>query len=669
MATLQNQICLGMHHTNVTVIGIVLGYGKLKHHESYGKMRVKQTKTFALGANKLEITNHNWIGRLLATVSIVLVTSSTSLHAEGLSHGIAMQGEPALPADYKHLPYANPQAPQGGRLTYGVYGTFDSLNPFVLKSIRTTARGLWDPVFGNLVFESLLRRSRDEPFTLYGLIAEKIELPEKRDWIEFHLNPKAHFSDGEAVEVKDLLFTFNLLKDKGRPPYSSRMKQVAKMEQTGTHSVKIHFNDKASRETPLLFGLMPILPEHATDVENFEKSTLTPPVGSGPYTVGEVKPGERITYQRNTAYWARDLPIGKGFHNFNQVRVDYYGNASAQFEAFKKGLFDVHPEGSPSKWNTAYKFAAVTEGRAKKHAFNKRTPSGMLGFVFNTRREMFSNANVRRALAMAFDFEWANENLFYGAFKRTSSYWQNSELSSLDRPASDKELALLGDYAENIQSDVLDGSYRAPVTNGTGRDRKVLRKVLGLLRKEGFSLKNGKLLNPAGRPLSFELMIAGSAGVSGQDMERLALGYQATLAKLGISMTTRLVDDSQFQSRKGSFDYDMTIVRYSSSLSPGAEQIWRWGSRSRDAEGTFNFAGTAEPVLDRLIDAMLAARNREDFEAAVRAYDRVLISGHYVVPLYHLGEYRLAYWTRLGLPKNTPLYGPRFPTWWAKDSE
>ena len=620
-----------------------------------------------------DIKSNKIIGRQIMTILSVIIFAFavlvSPLRAEGLSHGIAMQGKPALPADYPHFPYANPNAPQGGRLTYGVYGTFDSLNPFIIKSIRTTARGMWDPVFGNLVFESLMRRSRDEPFTLYGLIAEKVEMPEKRDWIEFHLNPKARFSDGEKVEVKDLLFTFNLLQEKGRPPYSSRMKQVAKMEQTGEHSVKIHFNDKASRETPLLFGLMPILPEHATDVANFENSTLLPPIGSGPYVLGEIKPGERIVYQRNNTYWARDLPIGKGFYNFDEIRIDYFGNASAQFEAFKKGLFDIHPEGSPLKWNTAYNFDAVIEGRATKQAFEKRTPSGMLGFVFNTRREKFANANVRRALAMAFDFEWSNENLFYSAFKRTTSYWQNSSLSSLDHPASEKELSLLGDYASKIPADILDGSYRAPKTDGSGRDRKVLRKVLSLLRKQGFSLRNGKMLDAAGKPLAFELMIAGSAGVSGQDMERLALGYQATLAKLGIAMTTRFVDDSQFQARKGSFDYDMTIVRYSSSLSPGSEQIWRWGSRSRNAQGTFNFAGTAEPVLDRLIDAMLAARNRDDFEAAVRAFDRVLISGHYVVPLYHLGENRLAYWTRLGFAEYVPLYGPRFPTWWAKDGQ
>ena len=602
----------------------------------------------------------------LAIIAFILKSSLVLASAEP-KHGIAMQGEPALPANFSHLPYANPDAPNGGTITYGVYGTYDSLNPFILKSIRTTARGVWDPVFGNLVFETLLKRTRNEPFSLYGLLAEKVELPDHRKWIEFHINPKARFSDGEAVEVSDVLFTFNLLRDKGRPPYSSRMKQVEKMEQTDVRSVRIHFNDTSSRETPLLFAMMPILPEHATDVENFEKSTLKPMIGSGPYTIKEVRPGERITFQRNPDYWGTDEPVNRGFFNFDEVRVDYYGNANAQFEGFKKGLFDIRPEGSPARWRTAYDFAAVNDGRVLKSTFEKTTPSGMLGFVFNTRRPPFDNREVRKALAMVFDFEWANENLFYGAFERTSSYWQDSSLSSLGRPASAKELELLKDFPDAVEADVLNGTYRANVTDGSGRDRKALRAGLALLRKQGFVLKDGKLQDSSGKQLEFEILIGASAG--GQDMERLVLSYQSILSKLGIRMSPRFVDDSQFQARKGSFDYDMTVTRYSSSLSPGAEQKFRWGSVSKSTEGSFNFAGTAEPVIDHLIDSMLAARTREDFEAAVRAYDRVLISGHYVVPLYHLSERRIAYWSRLGRPELTPLYGPRFSTWWEKKEQ
>lgn len=595
---------------------------------------------------------------------LFLIGSLTQSFAEP-SHGIAMRGQPALPADYSHFPYANPDAPKGGKLTYGVYGTFDDLNPFDIQSIRTGARGLWDPVFGNLVFETMLKRSRDESFTEYGLLAEKVEMPDDRKWIEFHMNPKARFSDGEAVEVSDVLFTFNLLKDKGRPPYSSRMKAVEKMEQTGPRSIKLWFNDRASRETPMLFGLMPVLPEHATDVEGFGKTTIKIPIASGPYTVSEVQPGESITYQRNPDYWAKDLPAQRGFFNFDTIKVDYYRSSQALFEGFKKGLFDIYPENSPGKWRTAYDFPAANDGRIVKEEFKNKTPSGMLGFVFNTRRPQFKNRNVRKALAMLFDFEWANENLFYGAYQRTSSYWQDSYLSSFGKPASEGEKKLLAPFPGIVLPEVMDGTYVAPKSDGSGVDRKILRAALGVLRQEGYVIKEGKLVDADGKALTFEMLIAGDAGISGQDIERLALSYKQSAAKLGIDIEIRLVDDAQYQARKGTFDYDMTVVRYSSSLSPGAEQIWRWGSRSKDVEGTFNFAGTSEPALDATIDALLAARNEDEFTDAVRAYDRVLISGHYVVPLYHLGESRIARWKRVSRPTQTSLYGPKFPTWWA----
>ncbi len=594
----------------------------------------------------------------------LLLLFTTTATAEP-SHGIAMRGKPALPSNFTHLPYANPDAPQGGTLTYGVKGTFDDLNPFDLKSIRTGGRGVWDPVFGNLVYETLLKRSKDEPFTLYGLLAEKVEMAEDRKWIEFHINPIAEFSDGEPVKISDVLFTFNLLKEKGRPPYSSRMKAVAKMEQTGERSIKLWFNERASRETPMLFGLMPVLPEHATDVEGFGSSTLKAPIASGPYLVSEVKPGERITYKKNPKYWAKDLPIQKGFFNFDQIRVDYYRNANAQFEAFKKGLFDIYPENSPAKWRTAYNFPAIKEKRIIKEAFPNQTPSGMLGFVFNTRRPIFKNRQVRKALAMLFDFEWANQNLFYGAYQRTSSYWQDSYLSSLGIPASTGERAILSLFPNAVSKEVMEGTYRAPISNGSGVDRKLLRAALSIFRKEKYSLKEGKLVDDGGIPLSFEILIAGSAGISGQDIERLALAYKRTAGKLGITTSIRLVDDTQYQARKGSFDYDMTVVRYSSSLSPGAEQIFRWGSRSKSMEGSFNFAGTAEPAIDATIEALLAAKTEPEFQDAVRAYDRVLISGHYVIPLYHLGEQRISRWAKIKRPMKTPLYGPRTPTWWA----
>ncbi|MEL6947303.1 MAG: extracellular solute-binding protein [Pseudomonadota bacterium] len=368
-----------------------------------------------------------------------------------------MRGEPALPADFKHLPYANPNAPKGGKIIHGVFGTFDSLNPFIVKSMRTTARGLWDVAYGNLVFETLMMRSRDEPFTLYGLLAEKAEMAKDRSWIEFHLNPKAAFSDGKPVTVADALFTLDLLKEKGRPPYNTRMSHVEKVEQTGGRSFKITFNDKASAESPVLMAFMPILPRHATTVDGFERSTLVPPIATGPYVVGEVVPGKRIVYERNPKYWGKDVPVNQGLWNFDTVQIDYYNSATSRFEAFKKGLYDVLAENSPRKWQTAYNFPAVQDGRVTKADFDSRRPSGMLGFVFNTRRPMFQNKRVREALAMVFDFEWANENLFFSAYTRTTSYWQNSSLSSLNHPASETERALLGDHAKTMNPAILAG--------------------------------------------------------------------------------------------------------------------------------------------------------------------------------------------------------------------
>ena len=613
--------------------------------------------------------NSGALRRSILAIAAGTVMLSTSGAVAEPSHGIAMRGAPLLPAEYTHFDYANPDAPQGGTLVYGVTGSFDDLNPFDAKSIRTGARGIWDPIFGNLVYEPLLKRNKNEPFTLYGQLAERVEMSDDRKWIEFYLNPKAAFSDGKPVTVADVLFTYELLREKGRPPYSTRVKQTSKIEQTGEHSFKITFNEKASRETPMLFGLMPVLPKHAIDVTEFGKSTLVPPIGSGPYVISEVKPGERITYTKNPNYWGNDIPSQKGFHNFETVRVDYYRGGNAQFEGFKKGLFDVYQENSPSKWRTAYDFSAASDGRVERETFKRRTPSGMLGFVFNTRREKLKSAKVRQALASIFDFEWANENLFFGAYVRTSSYWQESNLSSLGQAASEGEKAFLAKYPNSVAPEVLDGTYTAPVANGTGRDRKILRNALKMLKAEGFTLKAGKMLASDGQPFQLEFLISGGSGLSGQDIERLSLAYKRSAARLGIAIEVRLVDDSQYQARKGAFDYDVTINVYSSSLSPGAEQFGRWGSASKNIEGSFNFAGVAEPAIDAAIDKLLAATSEEEFQDAVRTYDRLLISGHYAIPLYHQPDIYLARWKRINRPDNNPLYGPQFPTWWHEDKK
>lgn len=595
-----------------------------------------------------------WSLAIAATIAL-----TTGASAEPM-HGIAMHGQPALPADYTHFPYANPDAPQDGEITYGVRGTFDSLNPFVLSSMRTTARGVVDPEYGNLVYESLMLRSRDEPFTMYGLLAESIETDPERTWAEFTINPKARWSDGMPVTPEDVIFTYELLTEKGRPPYNRRMDRIEKIEKTGENKVKFTFNDKSDREFPLIVALTPVLPKHAIDVETFDQSTLEPMIGSGPYLVDSIDPGTRITYKRDPDYWGRDIPSQRGFNNYEEITVEYFRDQTAQFEAFKKGIFDIYPEGDPVKWESAYDFPAVKDGKVVKSVFTSGAPVAMNGFFFNTRREVFADRKVREALSMLFDFEWVNKNLFSNRYTRTGSFWQNSgELSALGHPANEKEKALLAPYPDAVAPDVMDGTYAPTTSDGSGRDRGVLRAALEKFSEAGYAIEDGKLVKD-GKQLSFEIM------TSNQDEEKMALAYQRTAGALGIDVQVRTVDDAQFQKRRQSYDYDMTAAQLSSSLSPGAEQIWRWESRSRDVEGTFNYAGAADPAIDAMIDAMLNAREREDFAAAVRALDRILISGHYVIPLYHIGESWVAHWAKVKFPDTTPLYGYQLPVWWAE---
>ncbi|WP_105382253.1 extracellular solute-binding protein [Neorhizobium alkalisoli] len=579
-------------------------------------------------------------------------------------HGIAMHGAPALPQDYKHFSYVNPDVKKGGRVAYGVVGTFDSLNPFVLKSMRTTARGLWDTIFGHLLYEPLMTRSSDEPFTLYGLLAESVEWDEDRTFIQFNLNPKARWSDGQPVTPEDVIFTFEILREKGRIPFSNRLAPVEKMEKVGERGVRFTFNDKVDREFPLILATStPILPKHVINPATFDQSTLKPPVGSGPYLVKSVSPGERIVYERNPDYWGKDIPSKIGFDNYDQISIEYFLQENTLFEAFKKGVIDVYLEGSPTHWSRAYDFPAVQKGDVIKDAFKPQLPTGMLGFVFNIRRPVFADVNVRAGLSLALDFEWANKNLFEGAYTRTESYWQDSPLSSLGKPADERELAILGPVKDKIQPAVLDGTYRLPKTDGSGADRKVMREAVDLLKKGGYTIKNGKMSDAKGKPLVFEVM------TQTPDQEKLAIAYQRTLKMIGVDMSIRTVDDAQYQARSGSFDYDMIVKSYPSTLSPGIEQVGRWGSSSRDRQGSFNFAGVADPDVDKLIESILSARSKEDFEAAVRAYDRLLISGHYLVPLYHIPEQWLARRSYISYPEKLPLYGYQLNTWWDKRAQ
>ncbi|KQT83593.1 bicyclomycin resistance protein [Aurantimonas sp. Leaf443] len=572
-----------------------------------------------------------------------------------------MQGEPRLAAGFDHLPYANPQAPRGGTMRYGVFGKFDNLNPVIVRGALTTARGIWfDKEFGNLVFEPLMQRAADEPFTMYGLLAQSVETDEARSFVEFQLNPAARFSDGRPVRPEDVLFTVEMLRAHGRPMYSNWLRPAVKIEKVGEHGVRFTFDDTADRETPLLIAGLPVLPEHAFDRETFEQTTLEPVIGSGPYVIDRVEAGQRIAYRRNPDYWGRDLPIKRGIDNYDRIEVEYFRDSNAQFEAFKKGLFYVYIDGDPNHWRTAYDFPAVREGAVVKETFQTGAPSNFLGFIFNTRRPVFADRDVRKALATLFDFEWANRNLYYGAYARTTSFFQGSELSATGHPASPQERALIAAAGGSVDPAVLDGTWRPPVTDASGGDRKVMQAAIEALKAKGFRFEGRNLVDASGRPLSFEIL------VQSPEQQRMALAYQRTLDRVGIRASIRLVDDSQYQARKQAFDYDMLVTAYSASLSPGAEQYFRFGSRSRDVPGSFNYAGVADPAVDAAIAALIAARTREDFVAAVRAYDRLLVSGAYVVPLFHLPEQRLARWSFIKHPETTPLYGYQLPAFWRQ---
>ena len=574
---------------------------------------------------------------------------------EAPAGAIAMHGEPALPAGFDHLPYVNPQAPKGGELNLAYLGAFDSLNPYNVKAL-STAQGL----IGN-VYQSLMARSADEPFTLYGLIAKSIETDPERDKVVFHLDPAARFSDGTPITSADVVFTFNLLKAKGRPQQRAAFSLVKSVEAPDDQTVAYDLTGADDRELPMILAIMPVLSRAHTDAAHFEDQTLQIPLGSGPYRVTEVKPGERLVLTRNPDYWAKDKPISRGLYNFDEIRIDYYRDANAMFEAFKAGLIDYRVEDDPNRWRNEYDFPAARDGRIVKAAIESRLPKGVSGFAFNTRRPVFADPRVREALASMFDFEWINANLFAGAYRRSEGFFDDSDLSSIGRAASERERALLAPFPGAVRDDVMEGAWRAPVSDGSGRDRRIAKSALDELERAGYALSGGRLIDAKGKPLAFEIL------VRNRDEERLALAYARNLARIGVAANVRLVDEVQFQRRRTRFDFDMMIGSWIASPSPGNEQRGRWSSAAANAEGAYNLSGVRSPAVDAMIRAILAARSNEDFVAAVRALDRLLISGFYIVPLYYAPEQWIAYSSKLGRPEKTPLYGVELSTWWRRE--
>jgi peptide/nickel transport system substrate-binding protein len=570
------------------------------------------------------------------------------------SPSIAMHGQPRLAADFDHMPYTNPDAPKGGRLVEGVLGSFDSLNPLIVK-------GLAVQQIRGFVVESLMTRGNDEPFTLYGLLARSIETDDARSFVTFHLDPRARFSDGTAVLAEDVLFSWALLRDKGRPNHRQYYAKVAKAEAPDPLTVRFDFGAANDRELPLILGLMPVLPKHAIDVATFEETSMTAPLGSGPYRVTTVIPGASVTLTRNPNYWGRDLPINRGLWNFDEIRLDFYREANGQFEAFKRGLIDFRIEDEPSRWHDGYDFPAAQNGDVIRDTIKTGLPQPSEFLVFNTRRQVFSDIRVRQALTLLFDFEWVNRNYFFGLYARFGGYFAGSELSAYARAADDRERLLLLPFAGRISPDILDGSYRLPVSDGSGRDRRPLRRAFALLSQAGYELDDTVMRQRATKtPLTFEIL------VTTRDQERIALAFARNLKRAGIEISVRAVDGVQFDQRRLSFDFDMIQNRWDQSLSPGNEQSFYWGSEAADVPGTRNYMGAKDPAIDAMIAAMLEARQRADFISAVRALDRVLMSGCYAIPLYNVQEQWIARWNRIEHPAVTALTGYLPETWWQK---
>jgi len=577
-----------------------------------------------------------------------------SLHAQEPKPiaGIAMHGTPKYGPDFPHLDYVDVKAPKGGTITLAAIGTFDNLNPFVLKGIAAAGAGI--------IYDTLTAGTSDEAFSRYGVIAESMEVPDDRSWIIFNLRPEARFHDGKPITPEDVIFTFETLKTKGHPLYRSYYADVTKVEKLGERKVKLTFAGRTNHELPLIVGEAAILPKHYWEGRDFERTTLEPPVGSGAYRIAQVDAGRSITYQRIPDYWGKDLPINLGRENVETIKYDYYRDPTVAFEAFKAGEIDFRMENAARQWATGYDFPAAKDGLIQREEIKHELTQGMQGYGFNTRRPLFKDPRVRQALAVAFDFEWANKTLFYGSYKRTLSYFANSELGSSGLPQGE-ELRILERFRDKLPKEVFTQEYKLPVTDGSGNlGRDQLREAFRLLKEAGWEIKGKQLANKDGQPFEFEILL------SDPNWERITLPYVKNLERLGITARVRTVDTAQLQKREENFDFDMLVVIFGQSLSPGNEQRDFWHSSNATVDGSRNTMGIQDPVVDALIDLVIEAPDRDSLVQRTRALDRVLLWGHYIVPHWHLGSWRLAYWNKFSRPAALPKYNPGFPDiWWV----
>lgn len=568
--------------------------------------------------------------------------------------GIAMYGDPAYKPGFDHFDYVNPDAPKGGTLRLAVVANgFDTFNPFVIRGVA--AAGV-----NSYVYDTLLEASADEPFSAYGLIAESLEVPDDRSYVIFNLRPEARFQDGVPITAEDVAFTFKLLTTEGHPLYRNYYADVSKVTVINKHRIRFDFGETNNRELPLILGQLPVLPKHYWKNHDFQDSGLDRPVGSGPYKVGEFEAGRSVTYTRVKDYWAKDLPVRKGRYNFDHIRYDYYTDDTVALESFKAGNYDFRLESSAKNWATAYDGEQFHNGKATTEAVEHQRPVGMQGFIFNTRRPQFRDRLVRQAIGYAFDFEWANRNLFYNQYIRTDSYFENSELASSGLPTGE-ELKVLNRFRDQLPNAIFTEPYTVPTTAGDHSLRDNLRTAVGLLQKAGYGFKNGKMTNlKTGVPLSFEILLAQKS------FERIVLPFKHNLERLGIDVSVRLVDTNQFIHRVRNFDFDMITEVIPQSDSPGNEQRGYWMSSNADVKGSRNYMGVRDPVVDQLVKLLIQSPDRDTLVARVRALDRVLLYGHYVVPQWYLNVDRIAYWNKLARPDEVPKNGVDLSNWWVK---
>lgn len=581
-----------------------------------------------------------------------LMLSLTGLGQAAPQHALTLYGEaPKYPANFRHFDYVNPDAPQGGTLRQAGFGGFDSLNPFINKGVAADDIGL--------IYDTLTRHSLDEPFTEYGLLAEKMEKAPDNSWVRFYLRPEARFHDGHPVTAEDVVFSFETLMKDGSPSFKAYYADVEKAVAEDERRVRFDFRHTDNRELPLIIGQLAVLPKHWWQGRDFTRGSLDIPLGSGPYQVAEVQPGRSIRYQRVKDWWGKDLPVNHGFYNFDAIQYDYYRDNTVALEALKAGQFDYWLETSAKNWATAYNVPAVHSGALIKEEIANHNPAGMQGFVFNIRRPLFQDRRVREALGLLFDFEWTNRQLFNGAYTRTHSYFDNSELAARGLPDA-AELKILESLRGKIPPQVFTEEFKVPVSDGSGIIRDQQRRAYQLLQEAGWHVEGDRMLDASGKPVSIEFLLAQA------EFERVLLPYKRNLADLGIDLVIRRVDVSQYINRLRSRDFDMMVGGFGQSNSPGNEQREYWHSVSADNPGSRNFIGLKDPAIDSLVEGLIQADSRESLINHTRALDRVLLWGYYVIPNWHIKTWRVAYWNRLEHPKVTPLYDIGLYTWWMK---